>query len=391
MKNKALLSFFLIAAGATCAAAPRTERQIIREGYDGKRCFVHARLAMHGARGVMTAQYLNVAGCDSFSPLQLSLTSDAGKTWTPFAPQDAFAITVSNGIRSVCCDMTPMYHRATGRFLATGHLAQYQGDAIVPLRGDRRRRLPPYAVLDEKTGRFGAVRFLDMPDSVKFCDSGSGCSQCLELPDGDILMPISFYEHVEGKVQNAKAAVLRCAFDGERLAVKAIGDDIAVPDEVRGIGECSLAFHAGRYFLTIRGDKHGYVSASDDGLNYTAPTVWKWDTGLVVPTYNTQSHWMILGGRLYLVYTRKDGKNDHVFRNRAPLYAAEVDTDHLALRRATEWAVIPERGARLGNFGVCSPDGKTAYVMVAEWMQPKGCERYGSANAIWLATVRTER
>ena len=29
-------------------------------------------------------------------------------------------------------------------------------------------------------------------------------------------------------------------------------------------------------------------------------------------------------------------------------------------------------------------------LIAAEWMQPKGCERYGSDNAIWLATVRTE-
>jgi hypothetical protein len=99
---------------------------------------------------------------------------------------------------------------------------------------------------------------------------------------------------------------------------------------------------------------------------------------------------MSINGKLYLVYTRKNGTNDHVFRHRAPLYAAEVDTNMLRVRRDTEFVVVPERGARLGNFGVCSLNENTAFVTASEWMQPIGCEKYGSNNALWFTTVHME-
>jgi hypothetical protein len=35
---------------------------------------------------------------------------------------------------------------------------------------------------------------------------------------------------------------------------------------------------------------------------------------------------------------------------------------------------------------VCPIPGGAA-VMAAEWMQPIGCEKYGSANAIWLVRI----
>ena len=94
-----------------------------------------------------------------------------------------------------------------------------------------------------------------------------------------------------------------------------------------------------------------------------------------------------LGGKLYLVYTRKAGNNDHVFRHRAPLFVAEVDTDTMTVKRHTEQIVIPERGARLGNFGVTNVSDSLAYVTVNEWMQPAGCEKYGSNNALWVARI----
>ena len=40
-------------------------------------------------------------------------------------------------------------------------------------------------------------------------------------------------------------------------------------------------------------------------------------------------HSRVGGGKLWLVYTRRAGNNDHVFRHRAPLFVAEFDTDKL--------------------------------------------------------------
>ena len=59
--------------------------------------------------------------------------------------------------------------------------------------------------------------------------------------------------------------------------------------------------------------------------------------------------------------------------------------------RATERVAVPERGARLGNFGVCDVTEDESWIVAAEWMQPIGCERYGSDNTVWAARVRWER
>ncbi len=367
----------------------KTLTKIVCEGYDGEECFVHARMAADGKGTLLiTAQKLNTAGSDCFDRLNVKLSRDGGRTWTDFLPDDGFAPTYEDGIRSVCCDMTPLYHKKTGKFLVTGHIAQYRGDGIFPIETASRRRVTPYAVFDPEKERFTPFRVVKMPDQVKYSDCGSGCSQCLELPCGDLLVPISFAETVGGVKQNAKAAVMRCSFDGETLAVREIGAPVEVKDEVRGIGESSVIFADGKYLHTIRGDTHGYVSESRDGLTYTDPVLWRWDDGEIVPTYNTQSHFLTCGGKLFLVYTRKAGNNDHVFRHRAPLFVSEVDTGTLRLVRDTEFIAVPERGARLGNFGVCNLNAHEAMIVVSEWMQPKGCEAYGSDNALWVTEIR---
>ena len=95
-----------------------------------------------------------------------------------------------------------------------------------------------------------------------------------------------------------------------------------------------------------------------------------------------------MGGELYLVYTRRGADNDHVFRHRAPLFAAKVDG--MRLVKNSEIAIVPEKGARLGNFGVTSYKEGGAAVMAAEWMQPLGCEKYGSDNHIYFSKISSK-
>ena len=369
----------------------RAEIRMLREGWDGKECFVHARTAASpDGRRLITTQKLNVEGDDFFGILHTSVSTDGGETWSELREDPAFEPAIRNGLRQVCCDMTPMYHKKTGKFLATGHIAQYQLGDLVPVDSLMSRRVTPYAVFDWEKGSFGPVKQIAMPDGERFADCGSGCSQCWETPDGDILVPICFGEVVNGKKESrkSKAMVIRCSFDGEELRCEELGNVLAVPEEVRGIGECSVMGLGGKYYLTVRGDTHGYFCVSEDGLRFTQPDLWRWEDGEIVPTYNTQSHFFTLGGKLYLVYTRKNGNNDHVFRHRAPLFATEVNTETMRLVREREFICAPERGARLGNFGAAVVSESEALVIVTEWMQPKGCERYGSNNAMWMCGVR---
>jgi hypothetical protein len=57
------------------------------------------------------------------------------------------------------------------------------------------------------------------------------------------------------------------------------------------------------------------------------------------------------------------------------------------LVKSTEIAITPQRGARMGNFGAISLEDGRAMVMAAEWMQPIGCEKYGSDNSIFVSVI----
>ncbi|MEX2567904.1 MAG: hypothetical protein WD431_18295 [Cyclobacteriaceae bacterium] len=53
----------------------------------------------------------------------------------------------------------------------------------------------------------------------------------------------------------------------------------------------------------------------------------------------------------------------------------------------TERILFPERGARLGKFGVTAVSPDEAWVTVSEWVQPKEVEKYGSDGSIYLAKI----
>ena len=170
---------------------------------------------------------------------------------------------------------------------------------------------------------------------------------------------------------------------------------ISVP---RGLGEPSLACFRGRFYLTLRNDKAGYVTSGTDGLRFDKPRKWTFDDGKELGSYNTQQHWVTHSEGLFLVYTRRGAKNDHVFRHRAPLFIAQVDPDRLCVLRKTERILVPERGARLGNFGVTNVSDRETWVTVPEWMQTWGPNyvmpvnnKYGADNSVYIARIKWHR
>ena len=62
------------------------------------------------------------------------------------------------------------------------------------------------------------------------------------------------------------------------------------------------------------------------------------------------------------------------------------DTEARRLVREDEVILVPELGARLGNFCVAE-SGRESWLITAEWMQPRGCERYGADNSLWLVKI----
>ena len=342
----------------------------IREGYDGKTCLVHARMCvMPDGKRVATAQDLDVFGMDLFGGIKLSV--DYGDF---VAQEGLLPIANPDGTVSVGCDGTPMYHEKSGKVILLGHRAVYMPDGKAPVK----EYLPAtfYSVFDGE--KFSKMRFVEMPEGLA---CGNGCGQSVEDEDGTILIPV--YMKTERGYYGS--AVMRCAFDGENLTFLEMGNVLRLEVE-RGLYEPSIVRFGGMYHMTLRNDLGGYHAVSRDGLHFEEAELWRFEDGEILGNYNTQQHWLVCDGKLYLVYTARGHDNDHVFRHRAPLLMAEVRGGRLV--RESECIVVPERGARLGNFGVCQVSQDHAIIMAAEWMQPRGCEKYGSNNAIWVTDVR---
>lgn len=348
----------------------------IRSGYDKKKCLVHARCCETPNYLLATAQYLDVAGCDLFSGIMVSKSFDGGENWSEFEPQAELAPTVSGGYTTVGCDATPMYHKKTGKVLLLGVTAEYP-EKDAPSKPQERYTF--YSVFDDDKNEFSKLNLLTMPKGFEFC--GNGCGQSVELPNGELLIPVYYMKDGD---PCTVVTVLRCSFDGEKLNLLEIGNSLTVA-VVRGLCEASIVSYNNTFYMTIRNDECGFVAKSQDGLNYFDLQLWKWEDGSILQNYNTQQHWMTVGEDLYLVYTRRAENNDHVFRHRAPLFAAKVE--NMKLVKSSEVIVVPEQGARLGNFGVTQLDDGTAIVMAAEWMQPAGCEKYGSNNNIFVSKI----
>jgi hypothetical protein len=359
--------------------------------FDGERCWSHPRAGIVPGAGraglprvVMTMNTMHLEGSDLFKGMYDLHTDDLSGTWTE--PREVKTLapryeTIDGQERPVAVsDFWPGWHAGSKRLLGTGHTVVYTPDWKVK---SPRSRHTAYSVYDLAGNQWTTWRKMEMPDEAKFHNSGAGCTQRVDLPDGSLLLP--FYFHPPKK--NSHVAVARCTFDGETLRYREHGTELYIDDKTRGLHEPSLTRYGDEFFLTLRNDKLGFVTRSSDGLNFEPFQPWKFDDGSDLGNYNTQQHWVTHSDALFLVYTRRGANNDHVFRHRAPLFMAQVDPERLRVIRDTERVLVPERGARLGNFGVTDISPEETWVTVSEWMQPKGVEKHGSDGSVFVARI----
>lgn len=371
---------------------------VARQGFDKKWCWVHARAgAIPGEEPtvVMTLQKLQLSGSDIFYALNEMRTTDGGVTWTEPKEHASFArVPFSwNGktdLEITVCDFSPRWHAKTQQLLGTGHTVVYENNRVM----HERPRGTAYAVYDAEKQSWSPWKTIAMPDDPKFVNSGAGCVQRIDLENGDILLPTYFKA---AGAEQYSTTVMRCRFDGETLSYVENGSELSVPVK-RGLYEPSVTRFGGRFFLTMRNDDDGYVSVSEDGLTYSEPKKWTFDDGEILGNYNTQQHWVSHSDALFLVYTRRGANNDHVFRHRAPLFIARVDPGKLQVIRDSEQVLVPEKGARMGNFGVTEVSADETWVTVTEWMQgpgpnytdPEPLIARGADNRVWVAKLKWE-
>lgn len=335
-------------------------------------------------RVLVTTQEIERTGAHGFRSVYQTETRDGGRTWSEPQRLPVFdRAKQPDGYEVVIGDLCPQWHAATRKVLSTGKTFNF-ADGV---KENRSREKVSYSVYSPESGEWSGLQIVTMPEAdhegKPFLQPNAGCNQRFDLPSGEILLPIRYCK-VPGKL-NYTTIVARCRFDGRMLTYVEHGSELSRPLN-RGLYEPSVIGSRGKFYLTLRADDTGFVTRSNDGLNYDPITEWKYDDGAVLGTYNTQQHWIAHGERLYLVYTRRGAGNDHVFRHRSPLFIAEVDKDRLCVKRATEQILIPENQADLGNFGVIDVAANETWVIASE--QLTNTKRHAERNQTWLAKIR---
>lgn len=382
----AFAGLMLAATSPAAAIQPafRVEVSTLLTGH-GKQFFTQSRGALipgAPARVVVTTQETDPTGAHGYADLFTIETTDNGRTWSsPKRIESLRRTRRPEGHDFVMGDVCPQWHAATGRVLATGKTFGFLGGT----KEDRGLERVSYAVRAPQSGEWSELRLLTLPatdhEGRPFLEPNSGCHQRVDLPNGEILLPIRYRK--DPKVRYYTTIVARCRFDGEKLTYVEHGSEFTIPRE-RGLYEPSITALGERYFLTMRADHSAFVARGRDGLNYEPFIEWTFDDGKVLGSYNTQQHWLAHNDTLYLIYTRRGANNDHVMRHRAPLFIAEVDPVRLCVRRATERILIPESNADIGaGFGVVDVSPGETWVITSE-IPTKGSRDY---NRVLMARL----
>lgn len=361
-------------------------RDILMEGFTpgDKTCRIDGT-AFRTSDGRMHISYrhLLLTGSDVFTGTFVISSADGGATFGAPQPFDPLPDTNENGVRTAY-SLTPRYHQPSNSTYCIGRATRYANDKEPILYGDD--IMPPLTgTFDSEKLCFTGCERLVIPGFEQF--SCVTFMQPLDEPDGSVLIPA----YVRVKNDNFKCKVIVVRFDVKdgKLVYREQGAIISADEHRRGLCEPRIARLNGKYYMTIRTDEIGLFAQSEDGLNYTEPTVWHWDDGEELTSRNTQQAWLTHPDGLFLVYTRETPHNKHIFRRRAPLFMARFDEDRCCLVKDTEVIVVPEMGARIGNFTVTQMKENEAWICVSEWMQsvPEVCYSYGARNRLWRTRV----
>ena len=358
-------------------------------------CWFHPRAAAIPGVGkdgmpsvIMTIQKHLVVS-DYYSGLYYMRTDDLGGTWSdPIEIPELAWQYEPDGTTVSVADVTPGWHAQTGKLLAIGIKVRYskQGKQLLD---KPRSHDGAYSIFDPENNTWTPWKMISnvpYPDS-KFHLVNPGCVQWLVKSNGNILVPIYFSGPELGE---SSVTVLECSFDGKTLTYLRHGEEMTVKGG-RGLGEPSLVFFKDTYYITMRNNFTAYVARSKNGMDWEPFKEWKFDDGEVLGSYNTQAHWLVHSDGLFLSYTRKGYNNDHIPRNRAPIFLAQVNPDKLEVIRSTEKVLIPERGAMLGNFGASAITSEESWVTDAEFMVGDKPHPRGADGSVWVARVKWSR
>ena len=339
----------------------------LTKGRDGGTTWFLPRVCRLPRTTLMTLQ--EISGSDYYGPVHSSESTDNGNTWTKPQPVPGLGRKPFQGdIEEAVSDVLSEYHAPTKTLLALGEIVYYREGKYFP---EQPPRYPVY-ITRNLNGHWSERKKLEWNDPRNSAIYSVGSSQFVILPNGDLIIPVSF----RPKERNDFAVTtLLCSFDGKTIKVKKVGVELNNTVK-RGLLEPQLIKLGKLYYLTIRAeDGYGYVSTSTDGLNWSKPTAWAWESGAALMMSTTQQHWLVHADAVYLVYTRQAEVNTNVMRWRAPLYLAQVDRTAMRLIQKTERVVFPLVGDGIndpahvphyGNFHVANISPQESWITAGE-------------------------
>lgn len=357
--------------------------------------FLQARLAMIPQKsdtGFLITQSIHGYGTHSYGDLYMMKKPTREAAWhSPVKIGSLTRQSITSEYVKAFGDVTPNWHKNTQTVLCTGKsfFARVQNTGDSPENTKRvdieNMQEIAYAVYYPNQDKWSELKSITLPPKLDngddFVEANAGCTQRVDLADGDILLPIRYKKN-----GFYVSTVIKCAFDGQELTYKRHGSVFTI-EEGRGLYEPSLCKYGDTFYLTMRADKSAYVAKSSDGLNFSDFKEWSFSDGSVLGSYNTQQHWVSNPQGLYLVYTREGANNDHIFRHRAPLFIAQVDPENLSVIKETEKIVIPipSNGGDVGNFGVTYVNKKESWVTAS--VTPKDSNSKDRETTIFVAKM----
>lgn len=363
------------------------ERTKLFPGFDGVECKICPSVIQTEKAVFLTYSMLLLSGSDVVNDHYVAKSTDGGKSFCTPEVLERLE-TRKDGVRTIFSGCSEFYSKFHKRWFSIGLKTSYADDKEPICVGGISVCTPHYIFRNTQSGHYeGELRSIPMPFS---CTSVVPHGQVIEYENGEFLL--SFYVVLEGEIK-ASGLTVRYRYENDALTIVGAGTPIAAPSSKRGVCEPSVASLFGRYYATLRTDEQGLLAVSEDGFHFSEPMPWRWDDGSILENYNTMQRWIRHRDGLFLAYTRRGAHNDHVFRHRAPLFMARFDEEKLCLIKDTEVILVPELGARLGNFCVTEMAEDEIWLSTAEWMQTWGnkvgvCEKYGSDNSLWIAKIR---
>ncbi len=318
-----------------------------------------------------------VCGNDHFGNPHFAFSKDKGLTWTPPQEIEGFKAKPFEGdanYQIAVADIRPFVSPNDGTAFVFGCTVFYSPKGNVSWEKGEKPDFPPeqglYVTWRPETG-WSPMKVLPLPE-VKG-NYRTACTQITFIGNNEVLIPIYLDRDKTtfGGYDSARYGIVvgRYRQVGEELQFISMSPYIDHPVGRGAIEPSIIPLPEGGFALTIRAeDNKGYVCCSQDGTTWSDKIFWHWEDGTPLTMSTTQQHWIRVGSKVYLVYTRDDGSNTKIFRFRSPLYMAEAIPSQGVLKRETEQVVFPRqlfdgKEALYGNFHCTQLTENTALVI----------------------------